>query len=71
MIPALKWAWEHDHNQKDAYPVKILEICSNYNQKTSVYDSFDQSTGGKFDKNEYVGLMCECLEKESIDKGSS
>jgi len=28
----------------------------------NIYDKYDTINGGSYNKNEYIGLMCECLD---------
>jgi hypothetical protein len=64
LIAAVKWAWEYDNPSAmagigKAKPVKVAELCSSYNTKVNVYDQ-----PGVFNKNEYVGVRCECMPKD-------
>ena len=60
LIPALKWAKEFEKGQRNANPVKIVELCSTYNRKKDLYDHKDKSGEKSFTNNEYVGLKCQC-----------
>lgn len=50
LVPASKWIWEFKNKKSNAKKIKIIEICSNFNN---------------FEINEedvYVGQKCSCLE---------
>jgi hypothetical protein len=69
LIAALKWAWEFDTQQSTdpqtkPKPVKIVEVCSSYNTRVSIWDK-----PGAFEKNEYVGALCECTPEKSKISG--
>lgn len=45
-LPALKWSWEFEKKVKNAKGIKTIEMCSNYNQKMDIFDSYDAINGG-------------------------
>ena len=61
LMAPLKWSWEFDNGVENAKAIKTVEMCSQYNQKMTVYDGYEEGNGGYIGKNEYQGLMCECL----------
>ena len=62
LISSLKWAYEFDHKKnKNAKPVKIIDICSNYNEKYFVYDKNDINQEFEITKNEFFGINCDCM----------
>ena len=42
LMAPLKWAYEFDQNIPNAKPIKIIDVCSSFNQRNSVYDDFGQ-----------------------------
>ena len=66
VIPVLKWAWEFENRTvKQAKPVKIIDFCSNYKQRTSPYDINYSKKGRDVTNNEFFGINCECMAKSS------
>ena len=62
LISSLKWAYEFDHKKnKNAKPVKIIDVCSNYNEKYFVYDKNDSNEEFEVTKNEFFGINCDCM----------
>lgn len=62
VVPPLKWAWEFDHkSQKNVQPVKIVDMCSNYNRKDTPYDSADAQGVQQSTKNDFISIGCECM----------
>ena len=59
---ALKWAWEHTHGVNQSKPIKIVEFCSSYNQKDSLWDTYDENGTNYMNTTEYVGATCDCWE---------
>lgn len=57
---ALKWAYEHTHNQPNAKPIKIVEYCSHFNQKSNVWDAEDNTGATMMNSTEYMGSECGC-----------
>jgi hypothetical protein len=57
IAPGIKWAWEHSQGHTNAKPVNLIELCSEYNQRESVYDS---KTSSSVKKNAYFGIDCNC-----------
>lgn len=55
----LKWAYEFMKKKKDAKPLKIVDYCSQYNNKGSIWDEVDGKKD--IDKLEFVGIRCECF----------
>jgi len=75
LLPAFKWSWEFDNKQKaglpHAKPVKTIEVCSNYNNKLSIYDKKVSTEPYQVLENEYIGLECDCVVKDKIVPGDS
>lgn len=64
LIPPLKWAWEYDNKAaQGAKPVKIVDLCSLYKQKNSVFDDKNEKGEFKITNNEFFGLNCDCMNK--------
>jgi len=64
LIGGAKWAWEFDNMQgqiENLNPVKIVEYCSTYNNRSTVYDEMNANESYKITKNEYIGLGCTCM----------
>ena len=40
--PGVKWAWEFSGGTAGAKPVNFVELCSEFGQRTSIFDSRDQ-----------------------------
>ena len=53
LLGPLKWSWEYDNGVENAKGIKTIEMCSKYNQKTTIYDGYDKDKGGYINKNEY------------------
>lgn len=66
-ILALKWAYEHDNGTTGAKPVKIIDMCSTYNVKYNVYDKTDNDSAYEIERNEFMGIECECM-KDKVPK---
>lgn len=49
LVPASKWIWEYKNKISNSKPIKIIEICSDYNS----------SSGEQI----YQGQTCECLQE--------
>jgi hypothetical protein len=62
VTPALKWAIEYLEKQPNAKPIKIVEVCSQYNLKPSPYDAQTVNGAKTINKVEYIGLPCDCSE---------
>ena len=60
MTAALKWAYEFQTGLAGSKPVKVVDLCSQYNVKYSPWDS-KSATGENLMTNlEYQGLPCDC-----------
>ena len=73
LLPALKWGWEYENQQNSdldtgAKPVKVVEWCSIHNNKGTIYDDRDLDSIFRVNKNEYIGLSCECLGSTDDDR---
>lgn len=55
IIPGVKWAQDFKKRVSGAKPVNFVELCSQYQQRTSVFDN-----GKKVTKNSYFGINCVC-----------
>ena len=62
VTPAIKWALEFMNKEKNAKPVKIVDICSQINVKSSPYDGDTENDRKSINKVEYQGLVCDCTE---------
>ena len=57
----LKWAYEFDQKtDSQAKPIVFAELCSTYNQKSSVYQ-----TGTMVTANQYQGIKCDCAPSDT------
>lgn len=65
----LKWAWEFDNARSEVtQPVKIVDLCGTYKQRSSPYDS-KLSTGELVStKNEFFGTKCFCSGHKNTNK---
>jgi len=65
LLPGMKWSWEYDNklatNITNPQPVKIVEFCSTFNNRSTIYDSLNVDSKFEVTKNEYIGLACDCL----------
>ena len=64
LLAPLKWAHEFDEKKPNAKPIKIIDVCSIYNQRNTVYDENDFDKEFKINKNEFIGMNCEDFDKE-------
>ena len=62
ITPAIKWAYEYLNKAANSKPVKIVDICSEFNVKTEPYDSMTKDGRKAMSKVEYQGLPCDCSE---------
>lgn len=54
--PGIKWAYEFNNDSTGKLkPVNFIEICSEVNKNTSIYDG-----EGKVTENRYIGTDCNC-----------
>jgi len=64
LLPGIKWSWEYENkdsgNITNPHPVKIVEFCSTYNNKPSIYDNLGGNDTHRITKNEYIGMSCDC-----------
>lgn len=60
---AMKWAWEHNNKVAGAKPIKIVEYCSSFNQKDTVWDKTNASGANVMTTTEYMGAACSCWTK--------
>jgi hypothetical protein len=66
VIPPLKWAWEFDHKSQDGVqPVKIVDMCSNYNRRESPFDTTDANGVKHSTKNDFISIGCECMKSRN------
>ena len=49
----------------DPKPVKIIDLCSSYKEKYTVYDTVDNNKEFEITKNEFFGIYCDCMESKS------
>jgi hypothetical protein len=74
IIPALKWALEHDSpvNATVNYqPVKFIEYCGLGHKHSSIYDKNSLDKPFEIIKNDYVGLPCECNSSSTSSYGKT
>ena len=70
ILPMAKWSYEYEEKLKgnkkfaNAKPVKVAEMCSIYNNKKGFYDVELEGKMKEVNKNEYIGLDCECAYKK-------
>ena len=62
LTPGLKWAQEFIDKVPNAKPIKMLDVCSSVNVKTSPWDGKGSSGAQEMNKVEYQGLPCDCQE---------
>ncbi len=55
-LAPLKWAHEFDHKLPNSKPIKIVDFCSHYNEKYTVYDNYDERGEKRITKNEFLGI---------------
>lgn len=60
VTPAIKWALEFQSKAANSKPVKIVDVCSQFNVKSSPYDSITTDGKKSIDKVEYQGMPCDC-----------
>ena len=56
----IKWADEFVKGVPGAKPVKLVDICSSYNVKSSPWDGKTSSGARTMEKVEYQGMPCDC-----------
>jgi len=65
LLPGMKWSWEYDNklatNLTNPRPVKVVEFCSSFNNRSTVYDLMKNDSIFEVSKNEYIGLACDCM----------
>ena len=66
LIPTLKWAKEFEKKEKNAKPIKIVDLCSNFNEKYTIYDTLDNNKEYEIEKNEFFGINCDCMVSNSV-----
>ena len=65
LLAPLKWAFEFDNKSNpNAKPVKIIDLCSTYNEKYNIYDKKDKDKEFEINKNEFIGNMCDSFHEE-------
>jgi hypothetical protein len=63
-IPTLKWAHQFQNKtDPNAKPVKFIDVCSFYNSKQTVFDKVTDTGDLTVDKNEFIGIQCDCMNK--------
>jgi len=63
LTPGIKWADDFAQGAPNAKPVNLIELCSNFNQRSSV---FDDVTNKKVTKNSYFGIKCDCSSNQPV-----
>jgi hypothetical protein len=65
----LKWAWEFDNARSEVtQPVKIVDLCGTYKQRSNPYDSKAANGEQISTKNEFFGTKCHCSEHENTNQ---
>lgn len=62
IVPGIKWADDYRRNETNAKPITLVELCSNYQRRSSV---FDDEANKRVTKNAYYGINCACRGTES------
>ena len=71
LLAPLKWAYEFDKKTNpNARPVKIIDVCSEYNEKYNIYDVYNPDSEYKFNKNEFIGMKCDSFNEELPTKST-
>ena len=71
LLAPLKWAYEFDKkSDPHAKPVKIIDLCSTYNEKYNIYDLKEKNKEYKINKNEFIGNLCDSFH-EQVPKQSN
>ena len=65
LILPLKWALEFDEDPKNPsnQPVKFIEFSSLFKNDEPLYDKTDQDQEFRIEKNSYIGLRSDCMDK--------
>ena len=76
----LKWAHEftktknskknQNNPEIEPKPIKIIDVCSIYNNKKNIYDNYNKNSSYKILKNEFIGINCEDIDKAIPSSGS-
>lgn len=67
IAPGIKWAHEHQQKiVKGAKPVTFIEMCSEFNQRDSVF----KQGKTEVEKSEYFGIDCDCRTPGNIMKSN-
>ena len=64
--PFIKWAWEFENKKPDSKPVVMAELCGIKDTSESLFDKGTDHVG----KNKYVGVSCNCREKDKVVDGA-
>lgn len=71
LMAPLKWAYEFDNKKNpNAKPVKIIDVCSEYNEKYTIYDKYKPNSEYEFTKNEFIGMNCDSFNEEVPSKST-
>lgn len=62
LMSGIKWAAEFSKSTPGVKPINMIEVCSSYNQRSSIYDD---TINTKVTKNAYFGVDCECRGTQS------
>lgn len=66
IAPGIKWAHEHKEGKiKNAKPINIIELCSEYKRRKSIYEDDDKKT---ITNSAYFGIDCDCRNPGNIIK---
>lgn len=61
---------EKKEEETDPKPIKIIDVCSKYNNKNNIYDNYNKNSDYKILKNEFIGINCEDFDKDIPSSGS-
>lgn len=56
LVPGFKWAEDFQNGQPGAKPVNLIEVCSVWKRRTSVFEIGKKTV----DNNSYFGYDCDC-----------
>lgn len=64
----IKMAVDFDQGKTGAKPVTFVDVCSEQNQRKSPYQKIKENGEKIFEKNNYVGIPCDCREDLILTK---
>ena len=60
VTPGIKWADDFLNKVPGAKPIKLVEVCSSYNVKTTPWDASSSGGAKVMNSVEYQGMPCDC-----------